>query len=262
MDQLLGEIIDKFEIFILILVRMAGLFLMSPVFGRQNVPAYSKVGLSLLLSYMVYSNRYLSTGIEIQTPYVFGILIFREILVGFVIGYVTTLIFSAIWTAGQLIDTQIGFGIVSVIDPQNSIQVPLMGNFKNILALLVFFVLDGHHTLIELIFGTYELVPLGEGVVTDELSTIIIGLFSDSFLLALKIALPVFAITFISEVAFGILVRVIPQMNIFIVGIPIKIFIGLVTIMIFIPLYINSLKGVYNEMFSNIGSTLWRMVGK
>jgi flagellar biosynthetic protein FliR len=64
MDQLLGEIIDKFEIFILILVRMAGLFLMSPVFGRQNVPAYSKVGLSLLLSYMVYSNRYLSTGIE------------------------------------------------------------------------------------------------------------------------------------------------------------------------------------------------------
>lgn len=183
-------------------------------------------------------------------------------MVGFVIGYVTTLIFSAIWTAGQLIDTQIGFGIVSVIDPQNSIQVPLMGNFKNILALLVFFVLDGHHTLIELIFGTYELVPLGEGVVTDELSTIIIGLFSDSFLLALKIALPVFAITFISEVAFGILVRVIPQMNIFIVGIPIKIFIGLVTIMIFIPLYINSLKGVYNEMFSNIGSTLWRMIGK
>ena len=261
MDQLLGEIIDKFEIFILILVRMAGLFLMSPVFGRQNVPAYSKVGLSFSFLYGV-SNRYLSTGIEIQTPYVFGILIIREILVGFVIGYVTTLIFSAIWTAGQLIDTQIGFGIVSVMDPQNSIQVPLMGNFKNILALLVFFVLDGHHTLIELIFGTYELVPLGEGVVTDELSTIIIGLFSDSFLLALKIALPVFAITFISEVAFGILVRVIPQMNIFIVGIPIKIFIGLVTIMIFIPLYINSLKGVYNEMFSNIGSTLWRMVGK
>ena len=262
MDLILQEVMDKFEIFILILVRMAGLFLMSPIFGRQNVPAYSKVGLSLFLSYMVLSNRFLSTGIEIQTPYVFGILIVREVLVGFVMGYVTTLIFSAIWTAGQLIDTQIGFGMVSVIDPQNSIQVPLMGNFKNILALLAFFVLDGHRTLIELIFGSYELIPLGEGFITNELSSLIFRLFSDSFLLALKIALPVFAITFISEVAFGILVRVIPQMNIFIVGIPVKIFIGLVTIMIFIPLYIGSLNGVYNEMFSNIGSSLWRMVAK
>lgn len=262
MDLILGETMAGVEIFILVLVRMVGLFLMSPVFGRQNVPTYIKLGLSLFLSYMVLSSRFLSAEMEIRNFFEYGILIFREVLIGFVMGYITTLIFSAIWTAGQLIDTQIGFGIVNVIDPQSSIQVPMMGNFKNILALLVFFALNGHHTLIRVIYGSYDLIPLGEGAITQELSIVIIELFANSFYLALKIALPIIAITFLSEVAFGILVRVIPQMNIFIIGIPIKIFIGLVTMMVFIPIYISSLNGIFDEMFSDMGKALWRMVGR
>lgn len=262
MNLVLGEITWGFEIFLLVLVRMAGLFLMSPVFGRQNVPAYFKIGLSLFLSYMVFSNRFLTTEIEIWSFFEFGTLVFREILVGFVIGFITTLAFSAILTAGQLIDTQIGFGIVNVIDPQNSIQVPMMGNFKNILALLVFFVLDGHHTLVKLIFGSYNLIPLGKAAITQETSMLIMKLFANSFVLGLKVALPIVAITFLSEVAFGILVRTVPQMNIFIIGIPLKIFIGLIAILIFIPIYINSLHGIFDGMFNDIGKVLQRMVYK
>lgn len=260
MDLLLGEVTSGFEIFLLVLVRMAGLFLMSPVFGRQNVPAYLKLGLSLFLTYLVFSNRFLTNEMELWSFFEFGILVFREVLVGFVMGFLTTLVFSAILTAGQLIDTQIGFGIVNVIDPQSSIQVPMMGNFMNILALLVFFVLDGHHTLVKLIFGSYDLIPLGKATITQESTALVVKLFANSFVLALKIALPIVAITFLSEVAFGILVRTVPQMNIFIIGIPIKIFIGLIAILLFIPVYIGSLNGVFDGMFNDIWKVLRGMV--
>ena len=262
MEQIFGEIWPRFETFLVILVRMMGLFLMSPIFGRQNVPAYSKIGLSLILSYMVLSNKYFTPDIEVWSYYELGLIILKEILVGFVIGFITTLVFSAIWTAGQIIDTQIGFGIVNVIDPQNSIQIPLMGNFKNILALLAFFTVDGHHTLIRLIFSTYNIIPLGKGMITQNVSSLAIEFFANSFLLALKIALPIVAVTFLSEIAFGVLVRVVPQMNIFIIGIPIKIFVGLIAILIFIPIYIYSLNGIFDGMFSDIGKALLRMVGR
>lgn len=262
MNLLLGEITSRFEIFLLVLVRMAGLFLMSPVFGRQNVPAYLKLGLSLFLSYMVFSNRFLTVEIELWSFYEFGFLVFREVLVGFVMGFITTLVFSAIWTAGQLIDTQIGFGIVNAIDPQSNLQVPMIGNFMNILALLIFFILDGHHTLVKLIFNSYDLIPLGKATITEESTTLAMRLFANSFVLSLKIALPIVAITFLSEVAFGILVRTVPQMNIFIIGIPVKIFIGLIAILVFIPVYISSLNGIFDGMFNDIGKALRGMVYK
>lgn len=262
MNLLLGDLTARFEIFILVLVRMAGLFLMSPVFGRQNIPNYLKLALSLLMSYIVFTNRFLTVEIELGSFFEFGILVFKEVLVGFVIGFITTLVFSAIWTAGQLIDTQIGFGIVNAVDPNSSMQVPLMGNFMNILALLTFFTLDGHHSLIKLIFNSYDLVPLAGITITQESTTILVRLFANSFVLALKIALPIIAITFLSEVAFGILVRTVPQMNIFIIGIPLKIAMGLIAILIFIPIYISSLNGVFDGMFNDIGRVLREMVNK
>lgn len=249
-----------FPVFLLVFVRMTGLFLMSPVFGRQSVPNYLKWGLSLLLTYIVFSNRFLESQLEFETFLEFGVLVLREIFIGFTIGFISTIFFSAIWIAGQLIDTQIGFGMVNVIDPQNSIQIPLMGNFKNILALLVFFVLDGHHTLIKIIALSYDIVPLGEAKVTQELTNLIVKFFENSFVLAVKIALPIIAITFLAEVAFGILVKTVPQMNVFIVGIPIKIFIGLIAILIFLPIYISSLKGIYDNMFSDISRALRGMM--
>ncbi len=260
MDLILGQITSKFEVLLLVFVRMTGLFLMSPVFGRQNVPTYFKIGLSLFLSYMVFANLFLTNHIDPWSFFEFAIIVFREVMIGFAMGYVITLVFSAIWTAGQLIDTQIGFGIVNTIDPQSSIQVPLMGNLKNLLALLTFFVLDGHHTLIKLIFGSYDLIPLGQATITDSVVTLIVRLFANSFVLALKIALPIIAITFLSEVAFGILVRTVPQMNIFIIGIPIKIFIGVIAILVFIPIYIGSLKGIFDGLFNDIWKVLKGMV--
>lgn len=262
MDLLLGQAIWAFETFLLVFVRMTGIFMMSPIFGRRNIPAYTKVGLSLLLSYIIYSYGFFMVEIEATSFAHFGVMIFKEVIIGFGMGFVTTLIFSAIWTAGQIIDTQLGFGIVNVIDPQSSTQIPLIGNFKNILALLTFFILDGHHTLIKLIFASYDIIPLGRAIITEELSMVMVKLFADSFVLSFKIALPIVATSFISEVAFGILVRTVPQMNIFIIGIPFKILIGLIALLISIPAYIAFLNGTFQGMFRDVGNVMEGMVPK
>lgn len=175
-------------------------------------------------------------------------------------GFVTTLTFSAIWTAGQILDTQIGFGIISTIDPQNNIQIPLMANFNNMLALLLFFTLDGHHKLIQIIFDSYDLVPLGGGVITKNLSMGMVKLFTDSFILSVKIAIPIIAASFLSEIAFGILARAVPQINVFIVQIPFKIFIGLVVLLIAVPFFIRGLNILFENMFSNIATMIQELI--
>jgi len=251
---------DQFIIFILIFVRMTGLFLISPVFGRRNVPTYMKIGFCLVLSYVIFSSRFMSVEGELGSWFQLAYCILKELLVGFAIGFVTTLTFSAIWIAAQIVDIQIGFGIINAIDPQSSIQVPLMGNFQNMLALLLFFTVNGHHKLIQIIFNSYDVVPLGIATITNSLSMGMIRLFADSFLLSVKIAIPIVAASLLSEVAFGILSRAVPQMNIFIIGIPFKILIGLVGFLIFIPFYIGALNGIFEQMFNDIGNVIRELI--
>lgn len=260
MELIFDNIVDSFNIFIIIFARMTGLFLISPIFGRRNIPVYTKVGLSLLLSYIVFSGKVIAIETEFESWLQLGYCLIRELLVGFVIGFITSLTFSAIWTAGQILDTQIGFGIVNTIDPQNNIQVPLMANFHNLLAILLFFTLDGHHKLIQVIFNSYDIVPLGAGAITKNLSMGMVKLFTDSFLLSVKITIPVIAASFLSEIAFGILARAVPQINVFIVQIPFRIFIGLVVLLVIIPFFIKGLNGIFNNMFSNMGTMIRELI--
>ncbi len=256
MGLLFDRIMTNYEIFILILIRMTGLFLISPIFGRRNIPVYAKIGFSLLLSYIVLSSRIMSLEFEIVGWLQLIYYVVKELLVGFIIGFVTTLAFSAVWTAGQILDNQIGFGIINAIDPQNNLQVPLMANFQNLLALLLFFTVDGHHILIQIIFNSYDVVPLGAGIVTDRLSVGMVRLFADSFSLAVRITIPIIAASLLSVIAFGVLARAVPQINIFIVEIPFKIFIGLVVLLVTVPIIVESYNNIFDKMFNDIGTML------
>ena len=260
MELLFNNIVDGFTVFIIVFARMTGLFLLSPILGRRNIPSYAKIGLSLLLSYIVFSSKLVVLEAELNSWLHLAYCIIKELLVGFVMGFVTTLTFSAIWTAGQILDTQIGFGIISTIDPQNNIQIPLMANFNNMLALLLFFTLDGHHKLIQIIFDSYDLVPFGGGVITKNLSMGMVKLFTDSFILSVKIAIPIIAASFFSVIAFGILARAVPQINVFIVQIPFKIFIGLVVLLIAVPFFIRGLNILFENMFSNIATMIQELI--
>jgi len=251
MDGVLNLLLDKFGIFLLIMVRITGVFIITPIFGRRNVPAVYKIGLSFMIS-LILVNAVFVDG-EIFTGLLdYSLLVAKELLIGFSIGFVSFIIFSSIYIAGQIIDMEIGFGVVNVLDPQNNIQVPIIGNFMYILALLVFISLDGHHMLISALYHSFKIIPLGEVNFAREIINDFTKILGETFIIGFKISAPVVAAIFLTDVALGILARTMPQMNVFMVGMPLKIIIGLVTLMIMIPVVPIVLDVIFNNMVDDI----------
>lgn len=246
----LTEYLNRIDIFILIIVRMTGIFVIAPIFGARNLPTYFKIGFAFMTS-LIVSSTIAPVQINLNNSLImFSVMIFKELAVGFIIGFVAYIIFTAIYIAGQIIDMQIGFGVVNIMDPMSNIQVPITGNFYYILTLLIFLMIDGHHFLIAALFKSYEILPIGSAVVTNELLSTMIRLFTDMFIIGFKISAPILMTILITDVGLGILTKTMPQLNVFIVGMPLKIFIGLVIMVITIPAFVNVVD-VLNKVMTN-----------
>jgi len=242
--------------FLLIFVRISGIFMMMPIFSSRNIPGRVKAGFALIVTYILFPIVFNNTVVipEHFLPFLF--LVVGELIVGLILGFVSSLIFSAIQMAGQLLDMQIGFGIINMIDPLSGQQAPLIGNFKYILALLVFLATNGHHVLLAALFASFKIIPVTGIVVNVAITKFIVDLVGGLFILALKISLPVIVALLLTDVALGILARTMPQMNIFVVGVPGKIIIGIFVLSIALPFYIFFLEMAFDGMYKNIFSLL------
>jgi len=246
----LGIVLKGIDAFLLVFVRMTGLFVISPIFGRRNMPAYLKIGFSFLLA-LITVNMISVPDLEYYNSiYHYALLIFKEFMVGVTLGYISYMVFSAIYMAGELIDMQIGFGVVNVLDPMSNIQVPITSNFYFIMSMLVFLAVNGHHTLIKALFESYKYVPLGGAVFNDNLMEDIIRIFGNIFVIGFKIAAPITAAILITDVALGVVSKTVPQLNVFVVGMPLKIFLGIAVMMITIPMFIMLLETLFDSMDS------------
>lgn len=243
---------NQIGFFLLIFVRITGIFMMAPVFGSKNVNKYIKAGLALIITYILFPLAFNSTIIipEHFLPYLFIVL--GELIVGLIIGFTSSLVFSAIQMSGQLLDMQIGFGVINIIDPQSGGQVPLIGNFKYILALLIFLATNGHHVLLSALFSSFKLIPVTGVVANTALTEFIVKSIGGTFVIALKISMPILITIIITDIALGILARTMPQMNIFVVGVPVKILIGLFVLSLALPFYIIFLEMAFNGMYKDI----------
>lgn len=243
--------------FLLIFLRSLGFIILTPIFGRREYPTSVKIGLSVLVSLIIYptiSDVGLSGNLQQEF-----ISVLRETAIGLTLGYVTLLMFSALYIAGEIIDMEMGFGIVNVIDPQSRSQVPLTGNFYYMLALMIFLSINGHHHLITAIIKSFEMVPLGKAVFSDKIFYDIISTFKDTFTIGVKISLPIVAMIFLTDFSMGIIARTVPQMNVFIVGLPIKIFVGIWGMIIVLPVFIIILDVIFNGTYDNLFSILTGM---
>ncbi len=156
------------NIFLLIFVRITGLFVISPIFSRRNMPGAIKIGFSLMLA-LILINTLKVQDIHIQYNNILEYvgIIAKEFLTGLTLGYVAYLIFTAVHFAGQIIDMQVGFGMVNVIDPVSNIQVPITANFYYIMAMLLFLVCNGHHVLIKALFESFNTIPINGSLFGD-----------------------------------------------------------------------------------------------
>ncbi|MGV8146362.1 MAG: flagellar biosynthetic protein FliR [Alkaliphilus sp.] len=253
MDLLNNIILHNFGLFLLILVRISGIFVTAPIFASRSIPSLAKVGLSAIISFILLP--VLGQGIDIQFDNAMHIFVYSisEFLIGVIIGYVAFVYFSVLYLAGTIIDTQMGFGMVSVMDPNLNVQVPVMGNFFNNLVSFIFIVVNGHHLIIRALIASYEFLPIGfEFAIRTTLIDHLAKIFTQFFMLAVQFSAPVLIAIFLANVLLGILARTMPQMNVFIVGLPLKIAVGMVIAVIIIQHIGYFSEKLFETMFISI----------
>ncbi len=252
MISLLNGSFDFLEVFMLIFVRILGLFVSAPIFRNKNVPYLVKVGLILLMTNILIPNITIGQEITIDKPIIFAIIMAKEMFVGLVIGFSAYIVFDVLTLVGQFIDMQIGFSMVSVFDPLNQIQFTITANFYYYLFVLIAFISNLHHFFIKALVDSFELIPIGTLIYNESISNNIVEYMTRYFMLALSLAAPIVFVTMITNVVLGILARVVPSLNMFVIGFPLKIFFGLLTILIMLT--------AFSMLSSNLVSDTHKMI--
>lgn len=226
--------LDELTLFIYIMARVSGFVLFNPLLSRANVPGIVKAGIILSLSVFVFP------GVHQEMPVptgavVLSIHILMELLLGFLVGLIVNFFFYIPQLAGFMIDSQMGMTMNQVYDAGAHANLSVTAIFLNIMMTLLFFVANGHHTLFRILITSGVSVPFG-GVSLD-IPVLVKGLlemFVECTILAVKLCLPVLAAELLGQLGMGILMKVIPQINVFSINIELKVLIGLIMIFIMI----------------------------
>lgn len=217
--------VQDIEEFLMILVRIASFMSVAPVFNSSSVPQRVKLGISAAVALLLYT----AAPIEIpaySSAAEYAFLVIKESAAGIMIGFSAYICYSAIFFAGRMIDTEIGMSMANMFDATTKTQVSVSGNLYNYLFLIMMVITDMHHFLLGALVDSFQVIPIG-GIQTAGLYGRVLGFFGDYFSIGFRLMLPVFAVTLIVSVILGLLAKVSPQMNMFAVGIQIKVLVGL-----------------------------------
>nr|WP_123040055.1 flagellar biosynthetic protein FliR [Cohnella candidum]AYQ71994.1 flagellar type III secretion system protein FliR [Cohnella candidum] len=251
-------IMKVFPAFLLVFCRISAFFVSAPIFSTRNVPRTVKIGLAFFISVIVFLTIGFDTKVTADATYILAV--FREVLAGLLIGYVSSLFFAAIQTSGALMDMQMGFGIANIVDPLTGVSAPMLGNLKYMLTILVFLSMNGHHYLLAAIMDSYRWLPLDNGlfggIADGSVSDFLIRTFADTFMLALQISAPIVVSMLLTDVGLGLLARTAPQYNVFVIGIPVKILVGLALLIVLLPGFGGLFSMLFDDMFRSINKLL------
>jgi flagellar biosynthetic protein FliR len=243
----------------LMLIRVSVVILTAPVLGNTRVPGQVKAALALSLTLLLYLAAPPRALPEPGNVLALASAVGGEVFAGLIIGYTAYLLFTGIQMAGQIIDIQIGFGLVNVIDPAGGQQVSILGQFYYLIAMLFFLAVDGHHALIKALGDSFSLLPAGGIGWLDQAAKagpLLAGFFTKLFVIAFQVAAPSVAVLFLTNLSMGLLSRTIPQMNVFIVGMPLNIIVGLLVTILSLRL----LGTVLTTVSSQVGSSAFRLL--
>ena len=235
--------------YLLMFVRMSGLFLISPIFSRRHMPGMLKAGLCVALTYI------LATAVPPQPDFATGnmlsylLMVLLELSVGMMLGFITSFFFNAVMVAGQVIDVEIGMGMASVLDPQSGVQSSVSGTLLNLMLMLYFLINNGHLRLIAILGQSVQRIPIGQVQISIELAWFSAEQFTLAFTMAASLMLPLIGAALLTETAMGILMRAIPQLNAYMVGIPLKVLVGLSVLFFLQPFYIGYSDRLFENMF-------------
>ena len=241
--------------FFAVLVRYSTLMAILPVTGDRMVPTPVKVLLALAISLvcfpgLVSSGKISITDAQVWSQTLYGIAgtTVLEALVGFALGFVARVLFDSLTFAGNMAGTVMGFSAASIYDPHQESQSQVVAEFLLALSMLLFFSFDGHHLMLRAALGSYDWIPIG-GVTLGELfSTKLIAMSSEMIRLGIQLSAPVAITIFTVNVAFAVLARAMPQLNIMVISFSITALIGLAVMLFILPDFLGSSTGVYAQL--------------
>lgn len=234
-----------FILFALVVMRMSGAIAFNPIFGRTNYPRMAKGALIFVLSLMMYAGVGGTLNHSPVNMLEYGVMLVKELMLGFVLGFSMELMFAIVRFASAIMDNTMGLSMAQVYDPQYHTQMTITSGLYYAFLAMIFLAVDGHLRLIALFFASARLIPFGEVAIRPELAELMLELFRTSIVTGFQFAFPVVAMELVTEAAVGILMRMIPQINVFAVNFQIKIMVGLMML-------------VY--MFSPMAARLYEMI--
>ena len=221
----------ELTLFLFVTARVGGFVLFNPILGRTNIPAAFRTGMALVLSVFV-------TSVSDQQPAQpsglaeFMVLMLLEIFIGFLLGMAVNFFFYIPQLAGSMIDTQMGMTMNQMYDAGSAANMSVTGQILNVLMLLLFFAGGGHLTLLRMFITSEQIVPFGQVAVGLPAYHLLLELFVECTVLSVKLCMPVLAAELIAQVGMGVLMKVIPQINVFAINIELKVIVGLALVLV------------------------------
>ncbi|AYD40672.1 fused FliR family export protein/FlhB family type III secretion system protein [Clostridium fermenticellae] len=237
-----------FTALVLISIRLFCFFIVVPIFFPNGVPNIVKVGISLIMAYILIPgiNYTGINNINSSIPFIMNCV--NEAAIGFTLGTIVNFCFIAARFAGNLMDMQIGFAMMSQYDPTSNSNTTLIEHLLYWFSMVIFFAVDGHHMLIKALISSFDVVKLGQFVLTQNSITFIIKAFIEFFNIGLRIAIPIVLILFMTDLTMGLIARTVPQLNVMILGLPIKILVGFASICLALPIIAHIIQNSFYEV--------------
>ena len=246
------------HVYILVFVRLAGMIGFNPLLSRRNLPAMVRVGLILLLTLLLAPNVYAGdAAMGGSLDLVEAIL--RELLLGLGLGFVFQIFYYLLFFIGDLMDTQFGMSMAKVFDPGTSVQMSISGNLLTIVFCLYIFATDSHLLLIQIFARSFTVIPAGGFVPTAQAASLMLDLFIAAFSLAMRLAVPFLAAELILEISMGVLMKLIPQIHVFVINIQLKMLLGILLLLLFAGPITSFLDNYIRLMFENMEGVLGLM---
>lgn len=239
--------IEYLEYFILIMIRVTSMIAVAPFFNGKEMPRRLKVGMAFFFS-LIIAGMVDYHSVSYQGNLGYAMLALQEGITGLLIGLGSQLALYILDFSGHTIDMEIGFSMVQEMDPTTKVQTTVTANLYSYTFMLLFLVSDMHYFLIDAIFDSYQLIPVGGAKISGNIYTVMITYISDYFIIGFRIILPIFACVLVINIILGILAKIAPQMNMFVIGMQLKITVGLTMVFITLQLFAGVADFLFEEM--------------
>jgi len=250
--------IQKAVIFTLILIRTSGIMVFAPFLGSRQYPLQMKAAVALILAFLAFSTM---QGARLESYETYRLLAAAasEFAVGLIIGYAASTLFVGVQMAGEIVGQQMGFALVNVLDPLSEEEVSLIGEMKFFMAIAIFLAIDGHHFLLRAVVSSFQVVSLGGAHLGEPVVISLARLSAGIFVVAVKVAAPTVLVLFLVSVALGFVARTVPQMNVFIVGFPLTVGVGLAVLLLATPFFATMVQKLWIGMEMSLSDLIYQV---